>query len=297
MKTEKNILIAFVLNLLFSIIEVIGGILTNSVSILSDAVHDFGDTISVGLSLILEKLSKKKPNDKYTYGYQRYSVLGALITTLILSISSILIIIHSIGRIVNVESVEYNGMIILSLLGIVINFLASYFTKEGDSLNQKSVNLHMLEDTLSWVIVLIGSILIKYTNINIIDPIMSIGVAIFILVNAFINLKEIFDLFLEKTPKSINIKEIKEHINKIQNVNNVHHIHVWSIDGVNNYITMHIVTNTKKTKELKNAIKEEMKKHNIMHTTIEIEGTLEECASKECNIKCSEHHHNHHHKH
>src|SRR5574344_1190297 len=146
MKTEKNILIAFILNIAFSIFEFIGGTLTNSVAIVSDSIHDMGDALSIGVSYFLEKKSKKKPDNKYTFGYVRYSILGALSTTMILFIGSIIVIYSSIVRIINPVVINYNGMIIFAIFGVIVNFLAAYFTKNGDSLNQKSVNLHMLED-------------------------------------------------------------------------------------------------------------------------------------------------------
>ncbi len=299
MKTEKNILIAFVLNLFFSIFELIGGFITNSISIISDAIHDFGDALSIGISFILEKISKRKPNEKYTYGYARYSILGAFITTSVLTVGSVLVIIAGINRIINPIEINYNGMIIFAILGVTINLLAVYFTKGGNSLNQKAVNLHMLEDVLGWIVVLIGSILMKYTNILAIDAIMSIGIAIFILFNALKNFKEILDLFLEKTPENISLEEIKQHITQINGVIDVHHIHIWSIDGNTNYSTMHIVTDAKDINCLKQKIRSELSEHGISHTTIEIENTNDICNEKECkikneNINCSIHHHHNH---
>ena len=174
----------------------------------------------------------------------------------------------------------------------------AHFTKEGDSLNQKAVNLHMLEDVLGWGVVLIGAIMIKFTKMNLIDAIMSIGVAIFILIHALKSFKSILDLFLEKIPNGIEINEIKKHLLEIENVKDVHHIHVWSMDGFNNYATMHVVTDLKDTNALKHKIKEELKEHKIHHTTIEIEEQGHECHEKECTIDEShEHEHGHHHHH
>ena len=294
MKTEKNILIAFLLNLLFSIIEFIGGAVTNSVAIISDSIHDMGDAMSIGVSYFLEKKSKQKPDNKYTYGYIRYSLLGSLITTFILLLGSTLVIYNAIQRIFNPVGINYNGMIIFAILGVVINFVAAYFTKEGDSLNQKSVNLHMLEDVLGWLIVLIGAIIMRFTDIKIIDPILSIAVAIFILINALKTLKNIVDVFLEKTPDNIDIEEIKEHLLEIKGVKDVHHIHVRSIDGYTNYATMHIVAGDD-FKEIKHNVKEELEKHGIEHTTIELEEESEKCESERCEVKKSNHSHNHHH--
>ena len=298
MKTDKNILIAFILNLAFSILEFIGGAFTNSVAIISDSVHDMGDAMSIGISYFLEKKSKKKPDEKHTYGYIRYSVLGSTITTVILLVGSILVIYNSILRIINPVEINYDGMIIFAIVGVIINFAAAYFTREGDSLNQKSVNLHMLEDVLGWVVVLIGAILMRIFDITYIDPILSICVAIFILVNAYKNFKSILDVFLEKTPNSIDISELKEHLNEIDEVIDVHHIHVWSMDGFTHFATMH-VTAKANSKEVKDKIREELKEHGISHVTIELESENENCCSKNCVIEANTegHHHHHHHHH
>ena len=296
MKSDKNILIAFILNLTFSIFEFFGGLFTNSVAILSDAIHDIGDAMSIGLSYFLEKKSKKKPDNKYTYGYIRYSIIGSVITTVILILGSIFVIYNAICRILNPMVINYDGMIIFGIVGVIVNFGAVYFTREGNSLNQRAVNLHMIEDILGWIIVLIGAIIMKFTDIKLIDPILSILVALFILKNSFRNLKTVMDLFLEKTPNDISIDELKKHICEIKGVVDVHHIHVWSMDGVNNYATMHIVTDLKDVKELKHKVKEELKEHGISHSTIEIEEQGYECDETECTIE-TEHHHGHHHHH
>ena len=291
MKTEKNILGAFILNVTFSVLEFIGGALTNSVAIISDSIHDMGDAISIGLSYFLEKKSKKKPDKKYTYGYIRYSILGGLITTVILIIGSALVIYNSIIRIFNPVEINYNGMIIFAIFGVVINFMAAYLTREGDSINQKSVNLHMLEDVLGWIVVLIGAIVMRFTDISLLDPLMSILVALFILISSLKNIKEITVLFLEKIPSDIDIDELKKHLLTIKGVIDVHHIHVWSIDGVNNYATMHVVA---ENSSVKNKVKEEMMEHGISHTTIELESKNEKCDSDSCKNKESTPHNHHH---
>ena len=297
MKTEKNILIAFILNLSFSIFEIIGGFFTGSVAIISDAVHDLGDAISIGISYFLEKKSKKQPDETYTYGYARFSVMGSVITTLILLFGSVMVIYNAVLRIINPVVINYNGMIIFAVVGALVNFLAAYFTKDGDSLNQKAVNLHMLEDVLGWIVVLVGAIIMRFTDIRIIDPLMSMGVAIFIFVNALKNLKEVLDLFLEKIPNDISIEEIRHHIKEINGVVDVHHIHIWSMDGYHNYATMHIVAN-ENSHEIKDKIREELKEHGIGHATLEIENPTDHCHEEHCHIEenhHSGHHHHHHH--
>ena len=293
MKTEKNILIAFILNISFSIFEFLGGIFTNSVAILSDSIHDLGDALSIGISYFMERKSKKNADNKYTYGYIRYSVLGGVITTTILIVGSILVILSAVKRLFNPVEVNYNGMIVFALVGVVLNFLAAYTTREGDSINQKAVNLHMLEDVLGWIVVLIGAIIMNFTDIRILDSIMSIGVALFILINALMNLRQVLDLFLEKTPKGINIEKLKKHLLEIDGVDDIHHIHVWSIDGFNNYATMHIVTKSQNIKTLKKMIREELEEHNICHAILETEDEV--CDDKECHIEFKDKEHHHHH--
>ncbi len=299
MKTEKNILIAFILNLLFAVFEFFGGIFTGSVAIVSDAIHDVGDATSIGISYFLEKQSKKKPDEKYTYGYARYSVMGSVITTLILLVGSVIVIINAVGKMLNPEEINYKGMIVFAVLGLVVNFVAAIVTHGSGSLNQKAVNLHMLEDVLGWAVVLIGAVIMNFTDIKIIDPLMSIGVSVFIFINAFKNLKDVLDLFLEKTPNGIKVDEIKAHILNIDGLEDVHHIHIWSLDGNSNFATMHIVTNCDGHK-IKEKVREELFEHGISHATLELETVGEHCHENNCNAHLSinsdhSHHHHHHH--
>ncbi|MBE6627618.1 MAG: cation transporter [Ruminococcaceae bacterium] len=296
MKTERNILIAFILNLAFSIFEFVGGILTGSVAILSDAVHDVGDAASIGISYGLEKKSKKQPDEKYTYGYARYSVIGSVITTLILLAGSLIVAYNAVQRIFDPSDIHYDGMILFAVVGAAVNFIAAFFTREGDSLNQKAVNLHMLEDVLGWLVVLVGAIIMRFTDFVIIDPIMSIGVATFIFINAIKNLQEALNLFLEKTPHGIDVNEIKEHLCEIHGVLDVHHIHVWSMDGSHHYATLHAVTN-EDAHGIKAQIREELAEHGIGHVTVELEHEGEHCHEDHCHVKVEEHGHHHHHHH
>ena len=302
MKTQSKILIAFILNLAFSIFEFIGGAITGSVAIVSDAVHDMGDAASIGISYFLEKKSKKQTDDTYTYGYARFSVIGGVITTVILLIGSVAVIYNAILRIFNPIHINYDGMIIFAIFGVIVNFCAAYFTSGGHSINQKAVNLHMLEDVLGWAVVLIGALVMKFTDFAIIDPLMSIGVAVFILINATKNLKEVINLFLAKLPPHLKIDEIKEHICEIDGVLGVHHIHIWSMDGQSNYATMHVVC-AGEQQTIKQKIREELKEHGIGHVTLELEAENENCGEENCHVhhneesSCGHHHHHHHHHH
>ncbi len=300
MKTKTKILIAFILNLAFSIFEFIGGALTMSVAITSDAVHDLGDAASIGISYFLESKSRKQPDKKYTYGYARYSVLGGVITTCILLLGSAAVIYNAVLRILEPVEINYNGMIIFAVVGVVVNFVAAYITVGGHSINQRAVNLHMLEDVLGWIVVLVGAVVMKFTDFTIIDSIMSIGVAGFILFNAIKNLGEVLDLFLEKTPRGIDIEELEHHISEIEGVSGVHHIHIWSLDGQNNFATLHIVSDGD-SHEIKERVREELREHGIKHATLELEAVGEHCHESECHIETEEsghgHHHHHHHHH
>lgn len=294
---EKNILIAFLLNVAFSVFELIGGLFTGSVAILSDSLHDIGDALSIGISYFLEKKSKKGADNKYTYGYIRYSVLGSIITTVILLVGSSVMIYEAIQRLFNPVEVNYNGMIIFAVLGVVVNTIATYITHNGDSLNQKAVNLHMFEDVLGWIVVLIGSIVMKFTDIVYLDSLLSIFVSVFIFVCSFANMKKIVDIFLEKAPEDVDIEHIKKHIKKIDGVEEVHHIHIRSIDGIKNFATLHAVV-TEYSHEKKVAIKKVLQEHNIAHSTVELELVDEECSDKSChfeNLIQHNHHHHHHH--
>ncbi len=294
MKTEKNIFIAFILNFAFSVFELIGGIFTGSVAIVSDAMHDFGDAAGIAISFFLEKKSKKQPDETYTYGYARFSVIGGVITTLILIFGSLTVIYNAINRLINPTEINYNGMIVFAVVGVCVNFCAAFLTRDGDSLNQKAVNLHMLEDVLGWAVVLIGAIIMRFTDLSFIDPIMSVGVSGFILINAVRNLKEAFELFLEKVPHGTDIKEITKHLSEIEGVIDIHHIHIWSSDGQNNCATMHIVTNAD-SHMIKELIRKELRNHNINHVTLELETENEHCHNELCSVefRTSPGHHHH----
>ena len=286
-KASENIKIAFYLNLIFSALEIVGGYLTNSFSILSDAVHDLGDSISVGISYLFERKSQKLPDDKYSYGYLRYSLLGALITSFFLLLGSVVIIYNAIPRLMNPQSVNHDAMIIFAIFGVAINGYAAYRTSKGIKTNERVISLHMLEDVLGWVAVLIGSICIKVYNLPIIDPILSILIALYILVHVYKYLKDVFDIFMEKVPSNIKIdKIVKEILEKNTCIKDIHHIHIWTMDGTNNYMTAHVHLNTSLSEDeiikLKEELKKELRERDIYHVTLEIEYSNENCEGANC---------------
>ncbi len=296
MKSDKKIFLAFCLNFIFSVFEFVGGAITGSIAIISDSIHDLGDAFSIGVSFLFEKISHKKPDESHTFGYYRYSVLGSVIQSVILLCGSVLVIYNAVLRIITPVEIHYNGMIVIAAVGFLVNFVAAYFTSGEGSLNQKAINLHMLEDVLGWAIVLIGAIVMRFTNWHYIDAILSIALAIFILINALKSLKTVLDIFLEKTPEGVHIDEIKEHLLHIDGVLGVHHLHIWSMDGYKNGATLHVVTNEDFT-AVKNKVKEELAVHGISHATIECEKDGEECKDLHCSVGEHTHHHAHAHHH
>lgn len=285
-KKKNNILIVSVMNIVFVIIELIGGIFTNSISILSDAIHDFGDAITLFIAYFLEKKSQKKPDKKYTYGYLRYSLLGAILTAAILFIGSIFVIYNAIQRIINPVEINYSGMIIFAIIGLAINIIGFLLTHETKNMNEKMISLHLLEDTLSWLLVIVISIVMMFTKAAILDPILSIIIALYILVHVLKNVKQVVDIILEKTPDNIDIDNLKAELEKEINIKEIHHVHIWSMNGESNYLTMHVVIDNNETRENIIKLKREIKKHlhekNINHATIEIEYEEEKCNSTNC---------------
>ncbi len=296
MRSDKKILVAFLLNLFFSVFEFIGGIFTGSVAIASDALHDLGDSISIGISYFLERCSRKSPDEKYTYGYIRYSLLGSVITNIILLTGSFMVVYNAILRLIDPTPINYNGMIIFAVIGFTINLAAAFLTRDNSSLNQKAVNLHMLEDSLGWAVVLLGAVVMRFTDISILDPIMSIILALFILINAAKNLKEVLEIFLEKVPDGIDPAELTHHLSEIEGIEEIHHLHLRSLDGYRHAATLHIVIFGDSAK-IKAAVRSELAEHGIIHAVIETENVGEECTDKNCHAAHTEVHHNHHHHH
>jgi cobalt-zinc-cadmium efflux system protein len=283
--TTSNIRLAFFLNLGFTIVEIAGGFWTNSIAIISDALHDFGDSLSLGLSWILEKYSRKKKDEKYSYGYKRYSLLAALINSLILISGSIYIIYRAISRIANPQFSNAKGMMFFAIAGVIVNGLAVLRLRKGKTLNEKVVTLHLLEDVLGWMVILIISIVMIFKNIPVLDPILSIIITVYVLYNVAFNLKKTFSVFLQAVPEGISIKELDKKILGIDKVKNIHHTHIWSIDSLNNILTTHIVVEDNITNaeiiDIKKRVKDIAKSLKLEHTTTEIEYECEFCRLRD----------------
>ncbi len=277
---------AFFLNLMFTLIEIAGGFLTNSLAILSDALHDLGDSLSLGLSWYFEKLAKRGRSSTFSYGYKRFSLLAAVINSLILMTGSIFILIYSLPRLLEPGTPDSLGMTYLAILGILVNGAAVVRLRKGKNLNQRAVLLHLLEDVLGWFAVLIGSLLISWTGWTVIDPILSIGIACFMLLNVYKTFKESITILLQGIPASITIEEIHKKIKHLPEISDIHDCHAWSLDGVHDVITLHLVLNENFTlesqAEIKSRVLDQLDLSPETHLTIEFESENEDCAYKDC---------------
>lgn len=279
---SKNIATAFFLNFGFCIIELAGGLITNSVAILSDALHDFGDSISLALAWYFEKVAKRSPSARFTYGYKRFSLLGALINSIVLLVGSVIIIYECVLRIIEPQEVQAKGMLILAIFGVIINGIAVLRTRKGSGINERVVSLHLLEDVLGWIAVLVVSIVMLFVDLPILDPILSICIAIFVLYNVFKNLKTTFQVILQGVPSEMNLAAIQTKLQQIPLVQSVHDLHIWSLDSEYNVASLHVVVKnndniSNNLLTIKQQIKQTMHAEGIEHTTVEFETADEHC--------------------
>jgi cobalt-zinc-cadmium efflux system protein len=279
---RKRLWVAFLLNFFFTIIEFIGGLYTNSMAILSDAVHDMGDTIAIGGAHWLEKVAERGRDNRYTYGYKRFSTLGALITSVILLAGCIIIVYEAIPRLIEPQEVMAMGMFWMAILGIVFNGIAVLRLRGGnDSLNNRAVMLHLMEDVVGWIAVLIGSLVIKFTGWYWVDPLLSLAVAGYILYNVILNLRAILSVFLQTTPPGFNLEVLTKELRNIESVSDVHDVHTWSLDGNYHVLSLHLVVNDAVSRDRLIEIRAEANKivrdYDIDHPTIALEFEGEEC--------------------
>ncbi|MBR9831372.1 cation transporter [bacterium] len=284
--SEGNVKVAFFLNLAFTIIEIIGGLYTNSLAILSDALHDLGDSLSLGLSWYFQKLSKKGRTKTFSYGYKRFSLLGAIINSIVLVAGSIFILTKAIPELFNPGETNVEGMLYLSILGIVVNGAAVFKLRKGESLNEKVVSLHLLEDVLGWVAVLIGSVIMMYTDAPFIDPLLSVLISLFVLYNVYKNLKKSILVILQGIPEEISIDDIRQKLKNISKVTDIHDCHAWSMDGQYNILTLHLRLDKdyklSEQAKLKEQVRTQLKDESINHITIEFEAQGENCELEDC---------------
>lgn len=287
-----NIRTAFFLNFGFTLIEIVGGIYTNSLAITSDALHDLGDSVSLGMAWYLEKHSQKASDQKYSYGYRRFSLLAALINTIILVAGSLYILSEAIPRLLNPAETKAEGMVLLAIVGIAVNGAAVLRVRKGNSLNAQVVAWHLLEDVLGWIAVLIVSVVLLFTDLYILDPILSILINLYVLYNVFGNLRKTISLFLQAVPDSHNLPDIEHRLAKVPQVLSVHHTHIWSLDGEDNVLSTHLVVDPDSSKDdlirIKSDVRAITSELSLSHSTVELE------FEEDCSMNTMEHTHHEH---
>jgi cobalt-zinc-cadmium efflux system protein len=283
-----NLSFAFWLNTAFALLEIAGGFYTNSVAILSDALHDLGDSLSLGLAYYFHQKSHQKRDKHYSYGYRRFSLLGALINCMVLLVGSVIILQETIPRLFHPEgeNPDAKGMIVFAVVGILVNGAALFRLKKGTSVNEQVISLHFIEDILGWVAVMIGSVVMLFVNLPILDPIMSLLIAGYILFNVFQNLKSSFRIILQGIPAGISERQVREQILSVSGVQDVHDLHLWTMDGEYNVLTAHAVVGENltfsETESIKQNVKSQLKGLPIQHVTIEVEPKNAHCALEGC---------------
>jgi len=282
--SSKRIGWAFFLNVGFTIIEFIGGVLTNSTAIMADAVHDLGDSLSIGLAWVLAKLGKKPASSSFSYGYKRLSLLGSLINGIVLIAGSSWVLFQSIPRLFNPEMPVTEGMLALSIFGIAVNGFAAFKLSKGKTLNEKVLNWHLLEDVLGWVAVFIVSVVLMFVEWPILDPILAISFTLFILVNVVRNVGATLKLFLQGVPDQTIAEKIEGKLKNIPEFKHFHHLHLWSLDGESHVLTVHIEleadVSLEDQRHLKRRLSEELAEFDLSHTTVEFELEGERCRDE-----------------
>lgn len=283
---SNHLATAFWLNTVFAVIELVGGFLTNSVAIMSDALHDFGDSLALGTAWYFDRKAKGQRDEVYTYGYKRFSLIGALINAVVLTVGSVFILTEAAQRLINPTQPDADGMILLAIAGIIVNGIALIRLKKGTSVNERVISLHFVEDVLGWVAVLVGSVVMKFFDAPIIDPLLSIFIAAFILFNVYRNMREAFQIILQGVPQNVSEEQVKNELAGFTEIESTHDLHLWTLDGRYNILTIHIVLTkaieVDALEELKFKIKGRLKTINVQHATIEFEVQ---------GIRCEQEHH------
>ena len=286
MKSSKNMTIAFLLNFSFAIIEFIFGLLFHSSAVLADAIHDTGDALAIGLSTFFEKISTRKEDCNYTLGYKRYSLLGALLTSVILLIGSTLVIVENIPKLFAPEKVNYDGMLVLGIVAIVVNTAASRVVSHGHSHNESILSLHFLEDILGWLAVILVSLILRFTDWYFLDPLLSLVIAGFILSKALPKFWENIQIFLDHVPSDVDLSQLYREIAALENVRAITQLNVWTTDGLEKYAMLHIcLENPNLLAETQAVLRQKLLAYGIAKVTIQTDESLQEhqeyCIGKE----------------
>lgn len=286
---EGNILVAFLLNLFFAIIELFGGLYTGSVAILSDSLHDLGDSCSLGVAWYLERLSKKGRDSHFSYGYKRFSLLGSLFISTILLVGSIFVITESIERLITpTDPPRAGGMLLLAVFGLLINGFAAWRMSGGSSLNERSMRLHLMEDVLGWIAVLVVSIVMYFfPSFKVLDPLLSLGITAWILYNVYFALRDNFRILLQGVPEGVDQEAFCEEVRALSGILDLHDLHIWTLNGEQHIASLHIVydcagASPEALADLKKSVREVARRYQLDHLTIELDPRGCSCGMEHC---------------
>ena len=296
MKAKYTVWLAFFLNLSYAIVEFIAGGIFGSSAVLADSVHDLGDAIAIGISAFLETISNREEDRRYTLGYKRFSLLGALVTSVILIIGSILVILENITKIFNPQPVNDEGILWLGIIAVSTNVLASLVVRKGKTKNESILSLHFLEDTLGWLAVILMAIILRFTDWYILDSLLSLVISIFILTKALPRFWSTLKIFLDAVPEGVETGDLEKDLETLTNVNSVNQLSIWSMDGLENNAIIHIcIKDWEKIMETKEAVRQFLEERGMQNITIEVDTSQSDHAQHKRKVIALEQSHGHQH--
>ena len=300
MTTKGAVWLAFFLNLSYAIVEFIAGGVFGSSAVLADSVHDLGDAIAIGVSAVLETISNREEDSHYTLGYKRFSLLGAMVTAVILMTGSVLVILENITKLFNPQPVNDEGILWLGIIAVSINVLASLIVRKGKTKNESILSLHFLEDTLGWVAVILMAIVLRFTDWYILDPLLSLVISIFILSKAIPRFWSTLKIFLDAVPEGVDIKQVKSDLEQLDHVASINQLNLWTMDGLEKNAIVHVcLKEIEKMEVCKESIRSKLKDCGFQNITIEVDEDLATHRAHKRNMEEIEavqsHGHEHHH--
>lgn len=296
MSSKTSIWLAFFLNLSYAIVEFIAGGIFGSSAVLADSVHDLGDAIAIGISAFLETISNREEDRQYTLGYKRFSLLGALVTAVILITGSILVILENITKLFNPQPVNDEGILWLGIIAVSINLLASLVVRKGKTKNESVLSLHFLEDTLGWLTVILMATILKFTDWYILDPLLSLVISIFILTKAIPRFWSALKIFLDAVPEGVETGDLEKDLEALINVKSVNQLSIWSMDGLENNAIIHLcLEDGEQMMETKNQVRHLLEERGIQNITIEVDASQSNHAQHKRRVTALEQSHGHQH--
>ena len=296
MKTKYAVWVAFFLNLTYAIVEFIAGGIFGSSAVLADSVHDLGDAIAIGISAFLETISNREEDNQYTLGYKRFSLLGALVTAIILMTGSVLVILENVTKILNPQPVNDEGILWLGIIAITINVLASLVVGKGKTKNESILSLHFLEDTLGWLAVILMAIVLRFTNWYILDPLLSLVISFFILSKVLPRFWSTLKIFLDAVPEGLDIEQVKNGLERLDNVASLNQLNLWTMDGLEKNAIVHLcLEDWEQMTETKNQVRQLLEERGIQNITIEVDTSQSDHAQHRRRGRTLEQKHGHHH--